>query len=411
MSTLSQADKEILEGQKAIGFDYQFYYFVLLALQLKQGESIGYEFKDDINVDNEDGSTILFQLKHSSQQKKNGEVINLSNLDYDLWHTLFNWIKQINSKKDFLDKHSFVLVSNKSKDNNTFICLIEEFKQNNNLENIKNKIKLLLNKTNSKIILEKIKEIDKLDNINLDKFLKKLDFVNKDYIVTEIKKTLYNLNIPNQFIDIFFNQLFAVLKNISYNQIRKNRIFVLKKEEFINIFNCCFKDIVGKARLPKRDFKKIEPPVNFEKLNFVKQLIDIEAVIINSKKTDPRLLVYWTEMLKTDKYIKYWLKESVITYPDVDNFENECLRNWQNIFHDIYRKVMNQDILTENINFSNKKIIKLSNKVLINVKKINLSISDDYSSPLGIELTNGYFWLLSNRLKIGLHYNWERMYK
>ena len=51
-------------GAQAIGFDYQFYYFMLLALELRHGQKVGFEVKDDVHIDKADGTTILFQTKH-----------------------------------------------------------------------------------------------------------------------------------------------------------------------------------------------------------------------------------------------------------------------------------------------------------------------------------------------------------
>ncbi|MCO6505619.1 MAG: hypothetical protein J6570_00695 [Snodgrassella sp.] len=412
MNTSTHYENKIFEGQKLIGFDYQFYYFVLLALQLKKDESIGYEDKDDVQLDKGDGSTILFQLKHSSQRKKNGEIINLSSLDDDLWHTLYNWAKQVKTKNNFLDKHSFVLVSNKNHNDNEFISLHNDFNNDNNLDKAKRKLSSILSSTNSKTILKKIEEVINLNDDKLSLFLKKIKiFLNKDDIVTEIKKSLYdNFHIREKFIDKFFNDLYAQLKIASFEAIKSEKKYILTKNEFTVIYNSCFNATVNKTRLPKRIFEEITPPANLEQLNFARQLIDIRAVMSDSRRKDKRLIRYCIEMLKADKYIKYWLKETAITSVDLKSYEKDCCDIWNNIFDSVYREIENQLYFGVDIDKLEEEIIKNGIQVVDKVREINLSMPD-YGSKLGIEFNNGFFWLLSNELKIGWHYDWERMYK
>jgi len=59
---------EITSAAKTeIGFDYQFYYYFYLILDLRHGEKIGIEVKDDIHIDCADGDSILIQVKHTLQ--------------------------------------------------------------------------------------------------------------------------------------------------------------------------------------------------------------------------------------------------------------------------------------------------------------------------------------------------------
>ncbi len=58
-------------GPIAIAFDYQFYYFMFLALKLRNGQKIGFEIKDDVHIEREDGTTILYQAKHTTNHTAN----------------------------------------------------------------------------------------------------------------------------------------------------------------------------------------------------------------------------------------------------------------------------------------------------------------------------------------------------
>lgn len=109
------------------GFDYQFYYFLYRLLNMKKGQSIGLEIKDDIHSDQKNDVQLLFQVKHTIQKQAGGKPIALSELDHDLWKTLHNWARVISDPRDkriklkdqleFIKRTEFHLVSNKSVSN------------------------------------------------------------------------------------------------------------------------------------------------------------------------------------------------------------------------------------------------------------------------------------------------------
>lgn len=413
MSTFSQANKEILEGQKAIGFDYQFDYFVFRALQLKEDESIGYEVLDDVHLEKADGTTILFQLKHSSQRKQDGTIKNLTDLDNDLWHTLYNWANKINTIKDFLDRHSFVLVSNKNENSNgnQFIDLLYDFKKNGNLREARDEIELILKSTNSENIKREIYSVLNLSDKSLGDFLRKIQIdLNVDDIIVKSKKCLIDYHIQEKDVDKFYKHLFSQLKRNSFEQIKATGKFILTKTQFSIIYNQIHSSTISKIKLPKRDFGKIEPPANLEELNFAKQLIDIKMVSIASLKQKTKLIQYCVEMLHTDKYITFWLTDSAITYADIQDYKDECVRLYNNIFDRRYRNIDLKCNSGTNINELEEEINETGVQIVYDVRELNVNMSN-YDSQLGIEFNNGFFWLLSNKLEIGWHYDWQNRYK
>jgi hypothetical protein len=111
-------------SDKSIGFDYQFYFYMFLILDLRHNEKIGIEIKDDIHIDLHDGRLILIQTKHTIQTKKDSSSINLTERDKDLWKTISNWVKVINECADklkFIKNTTFQLISNKGLGKNPFI--------------------------------------------------------------------------------------------------------------------------------------------------------------------------------------------------------------------------------------------------------------------------------------------------
>ena len=61
MNERSQVDKASAED-KSIGFDYQYYYFLNELLNLKSGQTAGYEVLDDVHIERADGKNLLVQL-------------------------------------------------------------------------------------------------------------------------------------------------------------------------------------------------------------------------------------------------------------------------------------------------------------------------------------------------------------
>jgi NADPH-dependent 7-cyano-7-deazaguanine reductase QueF-like protein len=112
-------------GDKSIGFDYQYYYFLHRILNLGVGQSAGLEIKDDVHTELDADFNILYQVKHTVQTDASGVPVALTELDADLWKTLYNWSQVISDKVEgreqvaaqleFVSKSEFHLVSNKSR--------------------------------------------------------------------------------------------------------------------------------------------------------------------------------------------------------------------------------------------------------------------------------------------------------
>ena len=181
-------------GAQAIGFDYQFYYFMLLALELRHGQKVGFEVKDDVHIDKADGTTILFQTKHSVLTSSNGAIQNLTTLDSDLWKTLSNWTNFIKKgKENYLNKHSFVLATNKNENSNQFINALHQFKIDEDIDNILAKLNDIKTKTKDETLQKYIENLISLDKTKLSSFLSKISIeTGVDEIIKRIKISYLN---------------------------------------------------------------------------------------------------------------------------------------------------------------------------------------------------------------------------
>jgi len=396
-------------GPQAIGFDYQFYLFMYLILGLKHGQKIGFEVKDDIHIDNTDGNTILLQAKHTVQKNSDGSVKNLTTADIDLWKTLNNWVKFIkddNSKPDFLDSHSFILVTNKGEKNNEFIGLLSQYKKDNDLNTFLTALNKLKNKTKDETLKKYIKNVASLGKRKLKSFLSKLTLeTNKDEIIEKIKNRICEKNYQKNLVDPIFESLSSNLNEAKYLEIKKRNKFEISCEEFISRFGKCFKIASEIKPLPKRDFPVLLPE-DLENQTFIKQLIDIGEIQSGSRY----IRDYTTQMLVFLRHFTYWSDdENFILLTDAEEFKKNSVQIWLNEFKAKYRKIERKINLGQSINDLDDDIKELSVELVDYIRKQDLSIQG--FSPLGIRFSNGHYYALSNNLEIGWHFDWENKYK
>jgi len=390
-------------GAQLAGYDYQFYYFVYLALDLKQGQKIGFEVKDDIHIDKEDGTTILFQAKHTSSDE------NLTTLDSDLWKTLSNWIdfiKEADKTTDFLKKHSFVLVTNKNDSNNRFIETLAQFKENKDIDNVKNILKELADKTTSDMIKSYIKNVDSLSKANLKLFFSTLSIeTDTTNIIAKLKnKILEKALYDEKLVDSIFDNLLSNIQTVKYLEIKDNGNFEISCEDFSRKFRKCFKVVYENKPLPKRNFPVLLPE-NLEDQIFIQQLLDIGEIESGSQ----RITEYTTQMLKALNYFSYWIEDSYVLPSEMEEFEKNNILMWKNKFIEKYREIEKKIKSGTHISNLEENIKVLGIELVDFIRQKELSILN--YPALGLEISNGHFYVLSDELKIGWHYDWENKYK
>lgn len=393
-------------GAQAIGFDYQFYYFMLLALELHQGQKIGFEVKDDVHIDKGDGTTILFLTKHTVLENSNGATQNLTTLDVDLWKTLSNWADFIKkSKGNYLDKHSFVLVTNKNENNNDFIKSLTNFKAEKDHDKVVEKLNELKSKTTNKTIQKYIDNLSTLDNTKLSAFLSKLSIeTGVDEIIKRVKNKILERCLQDKFVEPIFEKLSSNFQEEKYADIKDRKKFEISFDDFKNKFGKCFQIAFQEKSLPKREMP-ILLPEDLESQTFIKQLIDIGEIQSGSKYIE----VYTTQMLKTLNHFSFWVDENFVLPTDMDDFQKNSIQIWANEFRAKYRQIENKISSGTLINDLENDIKNLGVELVDYLRKQDLSIP---SYPaIGVEFSNGHYYALSDKLEIGWHFDWENKYK
>ena len=394
-------------GAQAIGFDYQFYYFMLLALELRHGQKVGFEVKDDVHIDKADGTTILFQTKHSVLTSSNGAIQNLTTLDSDLWKTLSNWTNFIKKgKENYLNKHSFVLATNKNENSNQFINALHQFKIDEDIDNILAKLNDIKTKTKDETLQKYIENLISLDKTKLSSFLSKISIeTGVDEIIKRIKNKLLELYRENHIVETIYDSLYSNLQLSKYLEIKSGQKFEITFDDFNKKFGKCFKVSTGVQKLPTRNFH-ILLPENPEEQIFIKQLLDVGEIQAGSQD----VIKYTTLMLKFLRHYTYWSdEENFILFSEAEDFKKDSISRWDNEFKGKYRQIERKISSGTTIESLESEIKDLSIGLVEYIRRLDLSIGDYL--PLGVDFTNGHYYLLSNKLEIGWHFDWQNKYK
>lgn len=145
-------------------------------------------------------------------------------------------------------------------------------------------------------------------------------------------------------------------------------------------------------------------PDKLEEQIFVKQLIDIGEITSKS----PLITEYTRQMLQVINHLTDWIENNFVLPTEMEDFKKEAVAKWRNEFRAKYRSIERQIDSGTSIENLETEIQTLGLQMIDFLRRENLAIAND---TLGIELSNGHYYALSNTPEIGWHYNWEKRYK
>lgn len=398
----------------SIGFDYQYFYFLNKLLELKKGEKIGYEVKDDVHIELADGQLVLIQTKHSLKTNANNEPVNLTERDIDLWKTLYNWTMVINDNAvgrnllfdqlAFIRQTEFVLASNKKdNDRNAFILNVKKCREEKiTIHDFRNYLGgLIANSKEPKDGENKLKkymeELNSQSDEWLAHFLPKIVFdLDEDDMIQKIKDNIY-MKIYERNEARLEEVLHCVNSNTSiwkYENVKKGYKLEINDEEVGKLFYRCFHN-ARSDKLPNRKFS-VTLPDNLQEQVFIKQLIEIGDI---DQGDEYALIEYTTEKLKLSKTIESWVQNAELTEDEREQFEEDSVAKWRKNFRKAHRGRNNSFQRPHEEN---------ALECLDNVRDIELEIQ---SQKIGTSLSHGMFYSLSDRPIVGWMPDWEERYK
>lgn len=395
-------EKTAAPGASA-GFDYQYYYFLYKILNLKKGQSIGLEIKDDIHTDVDNDLQILFQLKHTIQKQANGKPVALTELDSDLWKTLHNWAKVISDENDgraleaaqleFVSKTEFHLVTNKSASNsNKFGRLLVDYTENysqETLENINARITELEKSTSDDLIMGYISTVKGLAATVKREFFKKIYFdLSETEIIQKIKNSIAEKLVPPTRIDETYERLNSNIRDSNYISILSGTAFSVSFDEFSTKYWRILQD----ARDKKLSTLRFEPPLpdNLLSQPFVQQLLAIDDV---SSDEEEIITEYSTHKVRLARSLEQWEQNGEVVFDEIQALHNEVYQRWRNNHRMAYRNCMP------------KQIKEKGREIVDKMRQEKYKLGDD---ELSTEYSNGEIYELSDMRRIGWHKDWNK---
>ncbi|MFW1849179.1 hypothetical protein ACG9XR_01170 [Acinetobacter guillouiae] len=382
-----------------LGFDYQFFFFLCKLLELKTGETIGLEVKDDVHVTNKDGSTLLYQLKHSIQKNADGSIKNLTELDTDLWKTLSNWCKVIIDKNDgrakieqqleFINQHEFLLVTNKSlSDSNEFINLLYKFHNKRiKFEDFYNYLVNVKSSTSDKNILTYIDNLINLDC--LENYLSKISIIlSFDNIIIKIKNNIRSKMVDDEKINDILVRLIGVIKLDNYIELKSGNKYEIKFEEFHNKYRNIFNTARNKLQKIPYNF---DIPKDLFSQKFILRLLEIGAIQPEDYDYAIDLTTY---KLRLEFSLMHWHQSGDIVIDEIEYFHEDTLLLIKNNFRFVFNRCQDNDEIVQTA-------IKIYSDLL--TKKFTI-----IGNELGYDLSNGELYFLSDTNQIGWHKNWDK---
>lgn len=397
--------KDTNAGGVVAGFIYQIYYFLYRLLNMDEGESVSLEQFEDVGIKDDDCRT-YYQLKHTAKTTGT-HVEKMRDRDIDLWKTLSLWIDKIeaqgdqNAQKKWIAESTFVLLSNKTIEENTFSQKVEAYKNEEKWDDLKKYIGEQAAKGASKEIVldgemsvKTIREYTKHVNeyMLLKEFLKqvRLEFMSDDDIKSKIDYLLVNrhqFKAPNA----------KVLRETLYGRVSgmltgKELVFTI--ESFHKVFGELFTKVRDRKFVPKN--RKVKIPDEPRKQTFIRQLVDIGDVMARSMEDIKELTLQKLEF--ENDY------NDALEVGDGDDrllFEKEVKARWKKHF----RKHNNGINATKDV----EEINLAAQTVLDGVRNEHPIFDQDILNETS---SNGCFYHFSDgeRPKIGWRYDWKEKY-
>ena len=386
---------------KSIGFEYQYYYFLDRLLNLKSGQTVGLEVKDDVHTTLDADFNILVQLKHTVRSNAKGAPVALTELDSDLWKTIYNWSQVISDEAEgrkellpqrrFVERAEFHLVSNKSQsESNEFIRILDEFNLGGvDFQMLLDHVKYLENKTTDQNIKGYIGAVLKLDVDILEAFLRRIRVeLELDDIVARVKRSLLEKIIDPDKVETVFNRLDSSIRADNFIGVKRGEAILISFDEFMKRYRRIFDD----GRTKKLVYPKFTPelPGDIFAQRFIKRLLEIGDI---SESDEELAIDYTTYKLRISRYLEQWVQEGDLVSEEIEAFHEEVFVRWRNEFRVAFRGCNTPH-----------QIVDAAMDLLIMLRRDQFRLGD---TELSTTLSNGELYFLSDAGQIGWHRDWS----
>ena len=398
-STATHADKTNA-ADKSIGFDYQYYYFLLKVLNLKFGQSVGFEVKDDVHTELDQNRNIFYQLKHTTQVAADGQPVALTKLDKDMWKTFYNWAmvitdkaagrEQVQKQLEFTRQSEFHLVANKKHSNsNTIFEAISKLQAHSITANdAKLELEAAEQSTTDESIKDYIKKVLSLEQSVFENFLLSIKFeLDVTDIIGLVQEAIQEFHIEKVKVPDVMAAIDSNLREYVFQQVKIGKAVILSFDDFHTKFRKHFND----ARNTKLTIKSFSPsmPDDLFAQVFIKRLMEVKYLNAAEVEVATDLTI---QKLQLAMHLDHWDKTGEITSRDISALHNNVRTLWQGKFR------------ADFIDCEAKDIEKIGRGILKEMLGATFPLCDDV---LSTQHSNGEVHLLSDIGKIGWHKDWE----
>lgn len=407
------------------GFVYQFYYFLYKILAAEKGNTISFELYDDVATESQNGLTYC-QLKHTVQQAASfGEKdVTLTDRASDLWKAISVWMKLIvGEEKDgtkrldeeqfaYIAEREFHFVTNKSFTENKLAALCSRFENKDDVTD--EEIDMVLveiteerRKTAQPVTGEESKTTknkretvqDVIDNLKAYPcrkiFLSKMKFESLAIDDIEAKCHEYindTIRIPEDKVEEVFKDFLV---------------------EAVGDFKDCAKigePITYTYEQQKKRFERVfayhrETPFEFhvELQSYKDEFLDLVCIKQLQKVKDIRpsdttkIARCASQFFSFKNQLEYLRDESKILEKEEQNFRNDAIAFWENVFNYQYDGT---DGATE------EQLLQKAKDLLYRVRAYKVTLQKELLQ----DVSNGAFYYLSDECLIGWHKEWQKFF-
>lgn len=397
-STATHADKTNA-ADKSIGFDYQYYYFLLQVLNLKVGQSVGFEVKDDVHTELDQCRNIFYQLKHTTQVAADGQPVALTKLDKDMWKTFYNWAMvitdevagraQVQKQLEFTRQSEFHLVANKKHSySNTIFEAISKLQAHAiEVDDAKIVLEEVEKSTADEKIKNYIKKVLSLEQSVFENFLLSIRFeLDVTDIIGRVRQAVQEFHIEKDKVSDVLLAIDSNLREHIFNSVKIGEAVIISFEYFHDKFRKYFND----ARSTKLTIKSFSPsmPDDLFSQVFIKRLIEVKYLSAGDVEFAADLTI---KKMQLAMHLDHWDKTGEITSKDISALHDNVRTLWQGKFR------------ADFIECEVKDIEKIGRGILKEMLGATFPLCDDV---LSTQHSNGEVYHLSDIGRIGWHKDW-----
>lgn len=226
----------------------------------------------------------------------------------------------------------------------------------------------------------------------LREFLIHIEFIDTgDDIVEDIKKSIRGMMIHQSRVNDVFNSLLSELKQEFFSLVKGKKHQEISYNEWILKYSVIFENNRS-TKLPIRTHKKSLPDNPFER-PFVKELIEIGDI---NKDDVAQVSDFLSQMLEIEMNLSSLHTDGLLVYDEIEDFHHNSTSIWKNSHRKNHRSTNSDE--SDKSNALN---------CLDEMREKDLTIKD---TDLSRDLSNGEFYYLSDKQRIGWRNSWKEKY-